>query len=79
MSVLVTVGVVITSLLAAYAFAFLEFPGRRILFALFLATLLVPSEVTVLVNQRTVDNLGWMNTYAGLGGPVPRHRRSACS
>ena len=47
MSVLVTVGVVVTSLLSAYAFAFLRFPLRRVVFALFLATLLVPGEVTV--------------------------------
>jgi sn-glycerol 3-phosphate transport system permease protein len=70
MSVLVTVGVVVTSLLAAYAFAFLRFPGRRILFALFLATLLVPFEVTVVVNQRTVANLGWTNSFAGLVIPL---------
>lgn len=70
MSVLVTLGVVVTSLLSAYAFAFLEFPGRRALFALFLATLLVPTEVTVVVNQRTVDSLGWKNSFAGLVIPL---------
>ena len=30
------------------------------------ATMLVPTEVTVLVNQRTADSLGWMNSYQGL-------------
>jgi sn-glycerol 3-phosphate transport system permease protein len=70
MSVLVTVGVVLTSLLSAYAFAFLRFPGRRVLFSIFLATLLVPTEVTVVVNQRTVANLGWMNSFAGLVVPL---------
>jgi sn-glycerol 3-phosphate transport system permease protein len=70
MSVLVTLGVVLTSLLSAYAFAFLRFPGRRILFGLFLATLLVPTEVTVVVNQRTVSNLGWPNSVTGLVVPL---------
>jgi sn-glycerol 3-phosphate transport system permease protein len=70
MSVLVTIGVVLTSLLSAYAFAFLHFPLRRTLFALFLATLLVPGEVTVVINQRTVSNWGWTNSYAGLVIPL---------
>lgn len=70
MSVAVTVGVVITSVLSAYAFAFLRFPGRRALFALFLATMLVPNEVTVVVNQRTIDWLGWKNSFQGLIIPL---------
>jgi sn-glycerol 3-phosphate transport system permease protein len=70
MSVLVTAGVVLTSLLSAYAFAFLDFPGRRTLFALFLATLLVPTEVTVVVNQRTIDSFGWRNSFEGLVIPL---------
>ena len=65
-SLAVTAGVVLTSLLAAYAFAFLRFPGRGALFVAYLATMLVPTEVTVLVNQRTADSLGWMNSYQGL-------------
>jgi sn-glycerol 3-phosphate transport system permease protein len=70
MSVLVTAGVMLTSLLAAYAFAFLRFPGRRIVFALYLATMLVPAEVTILVNRDTVDTLGWRNSMVGLVVPL---------
>lgn len=66
---IVTVAQVITSVLAAYAFAFLRFPFKRVIFAVFLATLLVPAEVTLLVNRRTVDDLGWLNTYRGLTVP----------
>ncbi|MFZ9628992.1 MAG: carbohydrate ABC transporter permease [Ilumatobacteraceae bacterium] len=65
-SVAVTLGVVVTSLLAAYAFSFLEFPGRNIVFVVFLAAMLVPAEVTVVINRRTADGLGWINTYQGL-------------
>jgi len=57
---------VVTSVLAAYAFAYLWFPFKRLLFALFMATLLLPIEVTVLQNLATVSNLGWKNSYQGL-------------
>ncbi|MEQ1700175.1 MAG: carbohydrate ABC transporter permease [Ilumatobacteraceae bacterium] len=65
-SSVVTIGVIITSLFAAYAFAFLQFPAKAAVFGVYLATMLVPGEVTVLFNQRTADSLGWMNSYQGL-------------
>jgi sn-glycerol 3-phosphate transport system permease protein len=68
-AVLVTVAQVVTSVLAAYAFAILEFPGKRVLFLVFVATLLVPLEATLVVNLQTVDSLGWLNTYQGLAVP----------
>ncbi|HSL75073.1 MAG TPA: carbohydrate ABC transporter permease, partial [Ilumatobacteraceae bacterium] len=66
---LVTVAQIVTSVLAAYAFAVLEFPGKRVLFVVFIATLLVPLEATLVVNRETVDSLGWLNTYQGLAVP----------
>jgi sn-glycerol 3-phosphate transport system permease protein len=68
-AVIVTVAQVVTSVLSAYAFAVLEFPGRNILFIAFLATLLVPVEATLVINRRTVDSLGWLNSYQGLTVP----------
>jgi sn-glycerol 3-phosphate transport system permease protein len=65
----VTVAQVVTSVLAAYAFAILDFPGRNVLFIAFIATLLVPVEATLVVNRRTIDSLGWLNTYPGLTVP----------
>ena len=65
-ALMVTAGVVLTSLLAAYAFAFLDFPLKGPLFIAFLATMLVPAEVTVVINERTADALGWINSYQGL-------------
>ena len=62
----VTLGVIVTSLFAAYAFAFLDFPLKRYVFAFYLATMLVPAEVTVVINQRTADSLGWLNSFQGL-------------
>lgn len=68
-AVVITVFQVVTSVLAAYAFAILEFPGKNALFLLFIATLLVPLEATLVVNYDTVDSLGWIDTYAGLAVP----------
>ena len=65
----ITTGQVLTAILAGYAFAFLEFPFKRILFVVFLATLMVPFEVTIVTNVSTISNLGWYDTYAGLAVP----------
>ena len=59
----------LTSIIAAYAFAFLEFPGRRLLFGAFMATLMLPIEVTLIANVQTMRDLGWLNSYQGLAGP----------
>ena len=66
---IITVGQVLTAILAGYAFAFLEFPFKRTLFVVFLATLMVPFEVTIVTNVATISDLGWYNTYAGLAVP----------
>ena len=68
-AVIVTVVQVITSVLSAYAFAILDFPGRNVLFAAFLATLLVPIEATLVINRQTIDSLGWLNSFQGLSVP----------
>jgi sn-glycerol 3-phosphate transport system permease protein len=68
-SVAITVGAIATSLLAAYAFSFMRFPLRGVLFYLVLATLLVPAEVTVLANVDTIKTLGWTDSYQGLVVP----------
>jgi sn-glycerol 3-phosphate transport system permease protein len=66
---IIVVGQVVTSVLAAFAFAFLEFPFKRTLFVVFLATLMIPFEVTVTQNLSTVTSLGWFNTFPGLTVP----------
>lgn len=66
MTVCITVLQVGTSIAAAYAFVFLKFPFRRTLFALFMATLLLPLEVTLLANITTIQDLDWTSTYQGL-------------
>jgi len=54
---LVTVGVVLTSLLAGYAFARIDFWGKRVLFGLFLATMMVPFEVVLVPNFLIVTRM----------------------
>ncbi|MCY9667230.1 carbohydrate ABC transporter permease [Paenibacillus alginolyticus] len=62
----ITVSQVITSSLAAYAFSFLNFKGKKILFAVFLSTMMIPWEVTIIPNYLTIKNWGWMDSYQGL-------------
>ena len=66
---IITLGQLVTSTLAAYAFAFLRFPGRGVLFALFLATMMVPLEVAIIPNFQTIQWLGWTDSYPGLVAP----------
>jgi len=68
-TLIITAAQVGTSLLAAYAFVFLRFPFRGALFALFMATLMLPIEVTLLVNAVTIRNLGWLDSFQGLTAP----------
>lgn len=68
-TVLITASQVVTSTMAAYAFAFLDFPGKKVVFAFFMATLLLPLEVTLLPNLQTMRDLGWFNSYQGLVVP----------
>ena len=68
-SALIVIGQLVTSSLSAYAFAFLQFPGRQVLFYLFLATMMIPWEVTLIPNYLTIKGLGWLSTYQGLSVP----------
>ncbi len=62
----ITAAELLTSVLAAYAFVFLRFPGRTILFVASLATLMVPFEATLLPNYQTIQKFGLFNTYPAL-------------
>jgi len=65
----VTLGVLVTSILAAYAFANMHFRGRGVLFILFLSTMMIPFEVTLVPNIKTILSLGWHNTFLALMVP----------
>ncbi len=66
---IVVVAQIITSVLSAYAFAFLQFPGRMIVFSIFLATLLVPAEAIYVTNFRTIQSLNWIDSFRALTIP----------
>jgi sn-glycerol 3-phosphate transport system permease protein len=61
-----TVAQITVAVLSAYAFSFLRFPAKRLLFLLLLGAMMVPGHVVLLPNYMTVAQLGWVNTYAGL-------------
>ena len=65
-----TLAVVVTSILTAYPFARLRFPGRDILFLAILGTMMIPSQVTMIPAFILIKWLGWIDTYQGL--IVPR-------
>ena len=55
--------------MAGYAFARLRFPGRDVLFGLFVASMMVPGVVTFIPNFVLLRDLGWLNTMAGMVAP----------
>ena len=68
-STAVVFGQLLTASLAAYAFSFLVFRGRQVLFFLFLSTLMIPWEATIIPNYMTIRTIGWLDTYQGLAVP----------
>lgn len=61
-----TVGTLFTGLLAAYAFARMRFFGKDMLFVMFLATMMIPFEVTLIPDFLIIRTLRWYNTYTAL-------------
>ncbi len=56
----------IVTVLAAFAFARLEFKGKHIAFVLFLSLMMIPSELVVITNYVTITNMELRNTFLGL-------------
>lgn len=63
---LVTIGVLITSSMAAYAFARINFPGRNVLFYMYLGAMMIPGWVMLVPNFILMRNLGWIDTHWAL-------------
>lgn len=68
-AVLITIGQVVTGAMAAYAFAYVSFRYKSFWFALFLSTMMIPWEVTIIPNYLTVKKWGWLDSYQGLTIP----------
>lgn len=65
-SVLITLGQLVTCSMAAYAFARLRFPGREVLFLVFLSQLMVPQQVTIIPIFILIRVLGLLDTHWAL-------------
>jgi len=63
------IGTAISSTLVAYGFARFDFPGKKILFAVLIATLLLPDVVTRIPQYLLFRELGWLDTYLPLFVP----------
>lgn len=61
-----TIGVLITTILSAFAFSRLNFPGKKVVFSLFLATLMIPGEMLIITNYLTITQLGWIDHYQAM-------------
>ncbi|MBV9228343.1 MAG: carbohydrate ABC transporter permease [Chloroflexi bacterium] len=67
---IVVVSVLLTSSMAGYSFARIRFPGRNVLFVLFLATLMVPFQLTIIPLFIIMRNIGWLDTHLALIVPA---------
>ncbi|NLX08181.1 MAG: carbohydrate ABC transporter permease [Chloroflexi bacterium] len=65
-AVIGTAGQILVGAMAAYAFARLHWPGRDRVFALYLITMMVPRQVTLIPLFVLIRELGWVNSYQGL-------------
>ncbi|BBF45046.1 glycerol-3-phosphate ABC transporter, permease protein UgpE [Lachnospiraceae bacterium KM106-2] len=59
----ITFGQIISCSLAAFSFTFLEFKGKKVLFAIVMATMMVPGEATIISNYLTVSGWQWLDSY----------------
>ena len=65
-TILTTAGVLVTSVLSAFAFSRLKFPGKDLVFSLFMATLMIPGEMLIITNFMTITKLKWIDTYQAM-------------
>ncbi len=65
-TVITTAIMLVVTVLAAFAFARLNFKGKNLVFTLFLALMMIPNELVVITNYVTITDLDLRNTFAGL-------------
>ncbi len=65
-TVLTTAIMMVVTVSAAFAFSRLEFKGKNVIFTLFLALMMIPSELVVITNYVTITNWDLRNTFTGL-------------
>lgn len=65
-STTVMLGQMVTCSMAAFSFSFLHFKGKKVLFILVLATMMVPGDATIIANYLTIVRWGWVDSYQAL-------------
>ena len=65
-TVVTTAVMLVVVILAAFAFARLEFRGKDLVFTLFLSLMMIPNELVIITNFQTITSLGMRNTFLGL-------------
>ena len=65
--ILSTIGTIITTILAAFAFAKLNFKGKNLMFAILLGSMMIPGEMMVVTNFISVSRLGWLAEENDIG------------
>lgn len=65
-TVITTAVMLVVVILAAFAFARLEFKGKDLVFTLFLSLMMIPNELVIITNFQTITSLGMRNTFLGL-------------
>lgn len=65
-TLITTAIMLVVTILAAYAFARLEFKGKDLVFTLFLALMMIPNELVIITNYVTITDLDMRNTFTGL-------------
>lgn len=65
-TVLVVIGNVLSNSFIAYGFAKLDFPGKKLMFALVLSTMMIPGFVTMIPQYVLFSKIGWVGTYLPL-------------
>lgn len=65
-TVVVTFGQLLTCSMAAYAFARMKFRGRDTLFLIWLGTMMIPGQVTLIATYVLISKIGWINSYNAL-------------
>ena len=65
-TIVTTALMLVVTVLAAYAFARLNFRGKNLAFTIFLSLMMIPNELVIITNYVTITNLDMRNTYMGL-------------
>ncbi|WP_207953395.1 carbohydrate ABC transporter permease [Paenibacillus agricola] len=68
-TLVILIGQLLFSSMAAYSFSRLEFPGRNLIFVIFIGSLMIPEIVTMIPQYLIMRELGWLNTFKAITTP----------